>query len=319
MNIGWNFLRQRLTTTPAIARRLAPAVMILSACYVPPVHDVGCLEPPPQTGRAVARVGEIPITVERLENRIKAQGLGRHRYENVKALRDLVDDEVRFELLAAAAYDRGLWRDPDVIDAARRVMVRKLLQRDLEPVQFEGAVGESALRAYYDAHRDSYLQPEKRRFAQIQLAATSDGRALAQTLIERLKNKPDAQFMAAQAHYGQAGKDITRPAEFLTQDETSEAYGLTFATQVFANEPGHIVPTPVESTHGWHVVRVLARREALARDFEDIRDQIREKLLQGQRTAQFQKYIEELRVTYPVAIYADVMQSVLAQWAGKNP
>jgi hypothetical protein len=277
------------------------------------------LEPPPQTGRAVARVGEVAITAERLNGRIKAQGQARRSYETVKGLRELVEDEVRYELLARAAYDRGLWRDPDVIDAARRVMVRKLLQRDLAPAQFSGAVGDAALRAYYDEHRDNYLQPERRRFMQIQLAATSEGRALAQSLISRLQNKPDALFVSTQSHYPQNGPEPSRAGDFLTQNEISAVYGITFATQVFNGEPGTVLSGPVQSIRGWHVVKVLARREALARDFEDVRDQIREKLLQGERSAEFQTYIEQLRQTYPVAIYADVMQSVLAQWAGKNP
>ena len=291
----------------------------ICACQPPRVHEVGCLEPPPQVGRVVARVGEVAITAERLDSRIKAQGQAHRSYETVKGLRELVEDEVRYELLARAAYDRGLWRDPDVIDAARRVMVRKLLQRDLEPAQFAGAVGDSALRIYYEQHRDNYLQPERRRFMQIQLAANNEGRSLAQGLIDRLQSQSDAQFVSAQSHYPQSGHEATRPGDFLTQDETSAVYGMTFATQVFKGDPGTVLSAPVQSIRGWHVVKVLASREALARDFEEVRDQIREKLLQGERSEEFQKYIEQLRQTYPVAIYADVMQSVLAQWAGKNP
>lgn len=292
----------------------------LCACQSPRVHEVGCLEPPPQTGRVVARVGEVAITAERLDGRIKAQGQARRSYETVKGLRELVEDEVRYELLARAAYDRGLWRDPEVIDAARRVMVRKLLQRDLAPAQFSGAVGDAALRAYYDEHRDNYMQPERRRFMQIQLAATGDGRAVAQSLIDKVQNKPDALFVSTQSRYPESGHEaLFKSGDFVTQDEVSAVYGMTFATQVFGSEPGLVLPMPVQSTRGWHVVKVLARREALARDFEEVRDQIREKLLQGERSHEFQTYIEQLRQTYPVAIYADVMQSVLAQWAGKNP
>ncbi len=291
----------------------------LCACQPPRVHEVGCLEPPPQTGRVIARVGEMTITAERLDSRIKAQGQARHSYETVKGLRELVEDEVRYELLARAAYDRGLWRDPEVIDAARRVMVRKLLQRDLAPAQFAGAVGDPALRTYYDQHRENYLQPERRRFMQIQLAATGEGRVVAQGLIDKLQNKSDAQFVTTQSHYPQGGHETSRAGDFFTEDETRAAYGMTFATGVFTGEPGKVLSAPVQSTRGWHVVKVLAKREALARDFEEVRDQIREKLLQAERSEEFQTYIEQLRQTYPVAIYADVMQSVLAQWAGKNP
>lgn len=279
--------------------------------------------PPPSHGTAVARVGDVMITAEQIEQRVRAQGQSRRAFETVKGLRELVDDQVRFELLAQAALDRGLERDPDVIDAARKVMVRKLLQRDLDPSVFEDAVSDDALRAYYERHRDSYLQMEKRRYAQIQLAPTEEGRAIAQSIIDRLQGKANAgELFAQQAQ--RFSLDVTSrgrggDAPFQTLDEIRDDFGLSFANAVFSHEPNTLVAQPVASTRGWHVVRVVARREALTRDFAEVREQIREKLLQGQRSTQFQKYLEDIERTYAVAIYDDRLQGLLNDWAGKNP
>lgn len=272
-------------------------------------------------GTPIARVGDMVITAERVERRLRDQGQSRHAYENAKGLRELVEDEVRFELLAKAALDRGLARDPDVIDAARRVMVRKLLQRDLDPAVFEDAVGEDALRTYYERHRENYLQPEKRRFAHIQLAPTEEGRAVATSLVDKLQRRPESEFAAAALRYSADLGSRNRGGDlpFHTHDDLREEFGLSFANTVFALEPGAMATQPVQSIRGWHVVRMVARREALTRDFTEVRDQIRERLLQGQRSKQFQSYVEDIRQTYPVAIYDDRLKALLSDWVGRNP
>lgn len=281
------------------------------------------MEPPPTHGTAVARVGDVMITAEQIEQRVRAQGQSRRAFESVKGLRELVEDQVRFELLARAALDRGLERDPDVIDAARKVMVRKLLQRDLDPSVFEDAVSDDALRAYYERHRDSYLQMEKRRFAQIQLAPTEEGRAIAQSIIDRIQGKQNQGELFSQQAQRFSLDVATRgrggDSPFQTLDEIRDDFGISFANAVFSHEPNTLVAQPVASTRGWHVVRVVARREALTRDYAEVREQIREKLLQGQRSTQFQKYLEDIERTYAVAIYDDRLQGLLNDWAGRNP
>ena len=75
--------------------------------------------------------GTIPIASEEIQERLREQGKRAKRYRHRRGLRRLVEDQVRFELLAQAALERGLDRDPDVVREARKVMVRKLLDRDL--------------------------------------------------------------------------------------------------------------------------------------------------------------------------------------------
>ena len=143
------------------------------------------LEPAP--GLTIARVGDRPISVEEIVDRIRQQGrVATKRYTDSKRMRQFIEDQVRFELLAQAALERGLDRDPDVVDAARKVMVRKLLQRDLA-VDTLPTVADTAVQRYYQKHSHEYMQPEKRRIAEIRLAPTVEGQALAQSLIVRLQ------------------------------------------------------------------------------------------------------------------------------------
>ena len=62
------------------------------------------------------------------------------RYARRKKLREFVEDQIRLELLARAGVERGLANDPEVVRAARSVMVRKLLRSDLGPTVGGGDV-----------------------------------------------------------------------------------------------------------------------------------------------------------------------------------
>ncbi|MEO1174679.1 MAG: hypothetical protein AAFX94_21905, partial [Myxococcota bacterium] len=123
-------------------------VIVLTACAVEsppaPVQPERCLELPPAAGVEVARVGRTALTTDRLRERIEQEGAtAMRRYRDPAVLREFVEDQIRFELLAFAAMERDLHRDPDVVEAARKVMVRKLLESDLSGEAIGASVAES--------------------------------------------------------------------------------------------------------------------------------------------------------------------------------
>lgn len=72
----------------------------------------------------------------------------------------------------------------------------------------------------------------------------------------------------------------------------------------FALEAG-AVSDPVRTRFGWHVVKVHERRQVAARPFEQVANQIREKLFREEMERATERYLDELRrgavITYPVA------------------
>jgi peptidyl-prolyl cis-trans isomerase C len=288
----------------------------------PPASSSRCLELASDDGAAVARVGDVALTVEQIVQRLRDQGSGAvRRYASREKLRDFVEDQIRFELLVRAGLERGLDRDPEVIQAARKVMVRKLLQKDLGPTVFEGKVSEERIRRYYDAHVDDYQQPEKRGFAHIQLEPSEAGRAVAQNILEKVRARPSDEklFRAQVQRHTQDKESRARAGEvpFTSRNELTEELGPSFATEVFRAPPGTLADEPVQSTRGWHVVKVVSRREALRRSLDEVRDDIRERLLKGRRSAHFDEYLSELKQRHPVALYEERLDEVLARMSGE--
>ena len=304
-------------------RDLARLVCLALAACTPPQGRSGssgrCLQPAVQDGPAVAKVGITPLTRDQIVEAIRAQGQAApRRYKDVTEVKQFVEDQVRLELLAQAALERGLDHDPEVIAAARKIMVRKLLERDLGEATFneEGVVvSEKEMQAYYDRNRDQYMQPEMRRIAHIQLSPDDKGQSTAAALIAELAAKADNKtlFKTMAQRFSTATESKDRGGELLfkTKQELASELGVSFANDVFALTTNEIASQPVQSTRGWHVVRVVAVREALARPIDEVRDEIREKLLKNQRSLAFDKYLAELRTRYPIAIYDDKLTLVV--------
>jgi hypothetical protein len=279
---------------------------------------------PAREGSVVARVGDATLTVDDLVERLQSQGSAAHRrYASRRNLRQFVEDQIRLELLVRAGLERGLANDPDVVQAARAVMVRKLLQHDLGPGVGGDDASEEEIVAYYERHADDYQQPEKRRFAHILLAPTEEGRAQAENILMRLEARPNERslFRLQAARFSRDEESKLRGGEvsFEPHESLTALYGPSFADRVFKTAPGTLVTHPVQSTRGWHVLKVVSRREALARSLDEVREEIRERLLRGQRSKHFDKYLAEIKQRYPVALYEDTLDELLGTWTSAAP
>ena len=81
----------------------------------------------------VAKVDDAVITVSDVEARINTQtAFGRSRYADPARRRQLVDELVQNEALAAEAARHGYDKDPDVQRAVKQQMVAKLVQKDFD-------------------------------------------------------------------------------------------------------------------------------------------------------------------------------------------
>jgi peptidyl-prolyl cis-trans isomerase C len=183
----------------------------------------------------------------------------------------LVDQLVDGLALADEARKQGIDRDPAVKaameQAADQALQNALLRKDIGPT-----ITEAAIKARYE--RDYANKPgEKEVHARHILVATE---AAAQQIIAQLQKGADFATIAKQQSTDtgsqQNGGDL---GWFKEGDMLPE-----FSKAAFALQPGQFTQAPVHTQYGWHVIQVLAVRNAPPETLEAAHDEIRQKLIQ---------------------------------------
>jgi peptidyl-prolyl cis-trans isomerase C len=181
----------------------------------------------------------------------------------------LLDQVIDREALVIAARKQGLENDPKVQEQFRlaqdRVLQNALLSREIGPTLTEAAV-----RARYDqeiagkpgaeeAHAQHILVPTKEQAEKI-IAELKGGADFAE-LAKKYSTDPAA---ANGGDLGWFKKDDMVPAF------TDAAFGL---------KPGEFTQQPVQTQFGWHVIKLIDKRQAPPPPFEQVADQIRQTLI----------------------------------------
>ncbi len=173
----------------------------------------------------------------------------------------LIARHVREEVLYREALAAGLERD-DVI--VRRRLVQKmefLAQEDARPAD------ENALRAYFASNASQYSAPETRDLEVAYFSPAVRGASARPDAIKALKNA-----LAGASPQGDNFLLGTILKE-QTQAGLERDFGHPFGQAVWQIPVGTWAG-PVESAHGWHLVRVLRQAAARPARYEEVRERI---------------------------------------------
>ena len=203
-------------------------------------------------------------------------------------LQGLVDAHIREEVLYREALAMGLDKGDTVI--RRRLAQRvEFLAEDLatrvEPTREE-------LQRHFEAHLDRYMLPARASFSHIYFS------------IDRRGDQAESDARAALAHPDAArGDPFMLQSDFpsRTQQEVGALFGNEFATALFALEPGDW-RGPVASSYGMHLVRVRERSEGRKPELSEVRDRVRNDLLDQRRREADEALVDALEARYEIVV-----------------
>ncbi|ATB38882.1 hypothetical protein CYFUS_004319 [Cystobacter fuscus] len=273
---------------------------------------------PKDTSPVVATVGEHPITTQALQTKLEEQPpFIRARYTSLEKKKELLDNEIRFELLLQEARRRGLDKDPEVLATLEKVMVQKLLR-----LHQEGAVGkvsDEELRQYYDAHHDEFVRPERVRVSHLFLAAPEgsakrdETRATANKLLAEIKRQPPTEqpgafekavrTWSADASTKNAGGDLG----YKTREELTQAWGPLVAEVASGLKTVGELGTVVATDQGFHLLQLTGRQAGVTQPLDGVKTRIENRLLTERRSRSMDALIEELEQKTPVRIEEEVL------------
>jgi len=250
--------------------------------------------------QAVARVGDVTVTVGEVEDAINQQSpFVRMRYADPAQLEQFAQSMIRFELLARAAERAEIDDDEEVVRATKQHMVQQLIRRDFDERITVSSVPQADVQAYYDANPAEFHTPEMRRAAHIRLGS----REAAERLLAEARAADTREFRALAREHSTDPETRLRGGDLRYFDETGQPRNSRdpqvdegLARAAFAlEEVGDVSAEPVQLGEHWSIVKLTGRRPAEHRTVEQAGPTIRLRLWRQTRSQALEDFVAGLR------------------------
>jgi len=298
-------------------KRLAAA--LLAAAVLPALAQKPEASPPPPLPPNTPLVvdGNVRVEAADFEGGIlrvppeRRMGF-RVSYDRVMAV---VDNVYVTRSMAQKARDAGLDTDPAVQARMRQVQdafLAELYSQHLEKQEVAAAAAlEARAREVYAADKAKYLTDEEAHVQQILIGVTcrsrSEARTLVQTAYEEAKSGRD--FLELATKYSDTGEKVPKGGDIGTGPVKRLAQPVRDALAKM--KPGEI-SEPVESSFGFHVLKLVERKPAQPKPFEAVKQE----LIAAEREKLQRKRMEDavfaVRNSKTVITYRDNIEKLVA-------
>lgn len=221
-------------------------------------------------------------------------------------LMNAINDMLRRRNLSRDDLQNTLDREGTTMEAYRKGVRDQLIRIKLvqKEIKSRVAVSDEEIGAYYRKHRKDYEGKEAVRIQQILLlrpkgedpAQSAKIRAEAEEIHRSLLNGEPFERLSARYSQGSAasgGGDIGFIERGMILHEVEEA-----AFRLPVNQISDVI----ESSVGFHIIRVVDRRGAGLKSIESVREDIREKIDQEKMSKRFDEWVDSLRAKSHVEI-----------------
>jgi peptidyl-prolyl cis-trans isomerase C len=312
---------------PAAIPLVALGWLLASAA---PLPGAGALQAPGPDA-AVATVGGQSITVAALELHMQRRAGDSGQPATPEHRKTLLEEILRVEALSERARRAGYDKDPEIVAQVRRLMARKLRQEELDPKLDALAVAEAELRRHYEQNPKEHALPRQARAALIfvKVPAQADAarkaeleKRAAEALSAARKLPADSVgFGAVAVQYSEDQATRYQRGEIGWVAEGREDYRWPSALSKAAlalQKPGEIGPL-VRTDEGLYLVRLIERKEAGRRSFDEVRPAIERSLLMQKRKALVDEYYEAAKREVGVEVHEAVLEAMPAPQGVRDP
>lgn len=269
---------------------------------------------PEQAAKPLAKVGDKVITLgdyaAALENMDQFDQL---RYQSTERRKELLQEMITVELLAQEAVAKGYDKDPLAQQELRAILRDAMLAEARKGAPTPNDVPEGDVRAYFEAHRAEYKDPERRRIAAIVLKdeATAKATLAAAKKVEAEGATQWGELVRAKSIDPQARANV--PVDLAGDlgivsppgDPRGENPRVPDAVRAAAFEIADVYrihDTVVPANGKFYVVRLVQKLPAHERSFAEAERSIRIKLAQDKLRAREDELLAELRKTVKVEV-----------------
>jgi DNA-directed RNA polymerase subunit F len=283
-------------------------------------HHTSASLTPEQSSKVLAKVGDKTITLGDYAATLEHMDqFDRLRYQSPERRKELLNEMIQIELLAQEARAKGYDKQPLAQQEERGILRDALLADARKGAPAPNDIPEPEVRAYYEAHRAEYKDPERRRVSAIVLK----DEATANQVLEAAKKATSAtqwgELVRAKSIDAQAKAnvpiDLAGDLGMVSPPGDARGENARIPEEVRAAafeipKVGDVLPRVVKSGGKLYVVRLSQKAEAHERAFNEADRQIRVLLAQEKIRGKEQELLTQLRTQYPVQIDDNALAQV---------
>jgi peptidyl-prolyl cis-trans isomerase C len=278
---------------------------------------------PQQAAAVIAKVGDETITLGEFAAVLERMNqMDRLRFQSKPRRQALLQDLIDIKLLAQEARRRGLDKKPEVRDAIRQILRDAILAKARQGMRSPAEIPATEVKAYYDEHRDTYREPERRRVSAIVL---KDEDKAAEALDKALAIKTGEQWGVLFHKYSVTApkkRNPRAPADLAGDlgivgppgdaKGTSKSVPPEVQTAVFGlAEVGDVHNQVVAAADGrYFIVRLAGRSKGHTRSLVEADRAIRVAILQANIRKREIQMAADLRQRFPVEIDKDALATI---------
>ena len=241
--------------------------------------------------KVLAQVGLKAITDEDVARAISSMGPRGKEYDNPRGKQIMLEQIINKELALTDAKKNLLDRDPEFLAELEKLKTELLANFYVEKVLREPKVTPEEVKKYFDEHPEEFQGEETVSASHILVESEEKAREVREKIDKGEMSFEEAAKVFSSCPSSQRGGDL---GSFGKGQMVPE-----FETAAFALEIGK-VSEPVQTQFGFHLIRVNEKKDAQPIAFEDIKDEIADKLLAEKQRSAYESKMRQLRILYPV-------------------
>lgn len=243
--------------------------------------------------KVLAIVNGVEITERELEATIARFPRERQGYlVTEKGRNQLLEEIISFELVYNYAKDSGMEKDKQYIEQLERAKKEILTQTAISKVVAEAKVSDKEVEDFYSANSEMFKEPEMVSAKHILVETKEKAEEILNKINEGMSFEDAAKEFSSCPSNAQGGS----LGKFSRGQMVPE-----FEESAFSLEIGQL-SNPVKTQFGYHLIKVEEKVESSAQPFDQVKDTIKNNLLQERQSFKYSQLNNDLRKKYNVEI-----------------
>lgn len=256
-----------------------------------------------QKGEYLAKVGSATISQGDFYNELDSlPEYARTIFQGENGKDKFLEEVIKKNILYQQALKEGLDKDPSftkkVDEFKKLTLISTLLERQ---IMTKSKAGDKEVREYYDKHKKDFTTTSQIKASHILVKTEPEAQKALARIRKGEKFEAVAKEMSIDKPSASNGGDL---GYFSRGQMVPEFEGA--AARLSVGE----VSDPVKTNFGYHIIKVTGKKSGPVVEFDKVKDVIAQRLTGERQKEAFDKYLTELKKSYPVEINKAALEKV---------